>query len=820
MRGVRFRKSVAALSAFSVAGFVLTVGSCALRPPGSGEVLDEARLASRPASSFPAAGEDYFHGMDGGVALTADEVRGRDMWIVWTGGNDRFWDVITKSAFGNFDLLKIISSNPALKYSRDDRFKYFGVANEPCFDKPTGPDPQRFGLWLDVRRADCAPDPFADATRYPGVAIGARGKTVPVGSYYGEPTGIVGLRLFPNPDFDAEAAKKWDPERYYNDPSYYLDKNLVRPYRVGMSCGFCHVGPNPLKPPADPEHPKWENLSSNVGAQYFWIDRIFNWAADESSFVYQLVHTSRPGSLDTSLVSTDNINNPRTMNAVYSLWPRLEAAKRWGKETLAGGGLDNRQFNDVVQSGPLTEFFSPPDTVWTPHVLKDGADSVGALGALNRVYVNIGLFSEEWLLHFNPLVGGKPISPITIATMRKNSSYWGATEAQTPNMALFLVKASAPQRLAQAPGGRKYLQADPRTIERGKIVFAETCARCHSSKAPTPPAGADPGACAGKNYLACWDRYWEWTESADFKRQMRRIVLAKDFLRDNYLSNDMRVPVTLLQTNACSPLATNALADNIWDNFSSRSYKDLPPVGRITVYDPFTGEAKPYDMPGDGRGYTRVPSLISLWSTAPFLLNNSVGPFNGDPSVGGRMKVFQASIEQMLWPERRAKDPVFGDKIPGVIDRTTARSWLRIPAGYLPDFIREHLGELTRVAPNVFHEDGVEIGPIPAGTPVDLIANLMLLPETNDPAERLRHQKNIVDLLIKLTHDLKALPPDASDEEARQVFANLTGPMLALSKCPDFVVNRGHYFGTGRIPGEAGLSNGEKLSLIAFLKTF
>ena len=32
-------------------------------------------------------------------------------------------------------------------------------------------------------------------------------------------------------------------------------------------------------------------------------------------------------------------------------------------------------------------------------------------------------------------------------------------------------------------------------------------------------------------------------------------------------------------------------------------------------------------MPRDGRGYTRVPSLISLWSTAPFLLNNSVGKF-------------------------------------------------------------------------------------------------------------------------------------------------------------------------------------------------
>ena len=48
----------------------------------------------------------------------------------------------------------------------------------------------------------------------------------------------------------------------------------------------------------------------------------------------------------------------------------------------------------------------------TPHVLKDGADSVGVLGALNRVYINIGTISEEWLLHFNPVVGGKPISPI------------------------------------------------------------------------------------------------------------------------------------------------------------------------------------------------------------------------------------------------------------------------------------------------------------------------------------------------------------------------------------------------------------------------
>ena len=34
--------------------------------------------------------------MDGGVALTADEIKGRNTWIVWTGGNDRFWDALTR----------------------------------------------------------------------------------------------------------------------------------------------------------------------------------------------------------------------------------------------------------------------------------------------------------------------------------------------------------------------------------------------------------------------------------------------------------------------------------------------------------------------------------------------------------------------------------------------------------------------------------------------------------------------------------------------------------------------------------------------------
>src|SRR5262245_25640055 len=178
-------------------------------------VLDEARLANRDADSLPAAGEDYLHDMDGGAPLSADEIKGRNNWVVWSGGNDRFWDGISQTSLGTLDFLKTLSSHPSLKANRDNRWHSLGLANEPCFEEATGPDPERFGLWLDKRRADCPPDPFADEQKYPGIKIGARGKNLPVGSYYGWPTGIVGLRLFPNPAFDEAAAKKWDPERYY-----------------------------------------------------------------------------------------------------------------------------------------------------------------------------------------------------------------------------------------------------------------------------------------------------------------------------------------------------------------------------------------------------------------------------------------------------------------------------------------------------------------------------------------------------------------------------------------------------------------------------
>lgn len=809
--------------------------ACGNKP---GEILDEALCAGRTADTLQGATEDYFADMDYGISKDSAEivsrldsfvpgiseedaanaiVRGRNNWMVWTAGNDALWDELSRASVGNLDFLKTLSNHPSLKFSRDNRWQYLGLVNEPCYTKGDKPRKDRYGLWFDQRDPSCEPDPFENAEKYPGVEIGARGKNIATGSYYGYGTGIVGLRLFPNPDFDEKAEAAWDAEKYYTDPDYYNRKDLVKPYRVGMSCGFCHVGPNPTNPPEDPENPTWANLNSNPGAQYFWVDRIFMWNADASNFAFQLFHTSRPGALDTSFISSDYINNPRTMNAIYNLKARLEIAAKLGKEKLEGGGLNNKQFNQVdgiPDNSPLNQFYKAPDTVFTPRVLKDGADSVGALGALNRVYVNIGLFSHEWLQHFRPLVGGKKITPFEIEVARKNSSYWNANELQTPDLALFFLASARPDYLKDAPGGAAHLTDDAVVLDRGKQVYADTCARCHSSKLPDKSFEFFPdNGCVNGNYLQCWGDYWNWTKSNEFKETMREIVKADDFLEDNFLSTELRVPVTHLETNACSPLATNAVEGNIWDNFSSVSYKNLPSAGTMIVQNPYTGEASQYTLPAGGVGYTRPASLVSVWTSAPLLLNNTLGEFKWSGSVDDRMASFNNSIEQLLWPEKRDGDFTVitksGKTHPGVIDGTTVTSFLKVDAGFLPDFLQPLTGILSRWLPWLFGEAGIQIGPVPKGTPVSLISNIDM-----------EQRDKVLKVLLELKKDLKALPENATDEQARKVFANLLKPLIDVSKCPDYVVNKGHYFGTDFFEEEPGLSDEDKFALIEFLKTF
>jgi hypothetical protein len=174
----------------------------------------------------------------------------------------------------------------------------------------------------------------------------------------------------------------------------------------------------------------------------------------------------------------------------------------------------------------------------------------------------------------------------------------------------------------------------------------------------------------------------------------------------------------------------------------------------------------------------------------------------------------------MLWPEKRDKDSLLGEKIPGTIDRTTDRSYLRVTSGYLPDFLQGLRSPGVRWFPWLFNDEGIQIGPIPKGTPIGLLSNVVVVPETHDPAERAAYQAKVLDLLMKAKHDLKNLPADASDDDVEKAFSDLKGPLLALSKCQDLIVNRGHYFGTSSFAEEPALSDEDKRALIEYLKTF
>ena len=166
--------------------------------------------------------------------------------------------------------------------------------------------PDRYGLYIR--------QPVDDAARQPSERT------------FGRSSGIVGLRLYRNPLFDAAAAKRWDVVRYYNDPTYYLDPNLVRPYRVGMACAFCHVGPHPLNPPANVEAPDWSNLSATIGNQYLRTRRVFGNLLKPDAYFYHVLESQLPGTLDTSLIASDNINNANTENAIWELGGRLDRA--------------------------------------------------------------------------------------------------------------------------------------------------------------------------------------------------------------------------------------------------------------------------------------------------------------------------------------------------------------------------------------------------------------------------------------------------------------------------------------------------------------
>jgi len=679
-------------------------------------------------ADFKEVGFDPFPGMDfqgRDAKLSDDDVKGRVIWNLWTGDNASFWDWLSTHGFGTADLLKVVTS------PRDKRFEKYGLFNQPGFMRPAQPDP--YGLYVDVPRE-------------PRYDLDSRIDT----RTYGRSSGIMGLRLFPNPKFDAAAKAKWDPDRYYREPGYYNDQRLVRPYVVGMACSFCHLGADPTNPPANPDEPEYANLNDYVGQHFFKVWEVFGNDLGEDNFIWQLLHSNPPGTLDTSFIATDYLNNPGAMNGIFNVAGRLQVAVH---EHVIGGALD---------------LHGVQDPQLTPHVLKEGADSVGFTAALSRVYLNIGEYWEEWTRHFDPLVGLKKQSPIRVRDAQRLSPHWNWSEGHAPYLARYFLDVARPLKLATAPGGQKYLTGDEKVLRRGRLVFAQNCAHCHSSKQPPPPI--QPSSPEGQTW---------------FEQE----VMKPDFFDGNFLSAEIRVPVTVVKTNAARSVASNAIRGHVWDNFSSETYKTLPRVGSIRVWDPFTGKDTAWEVPDGGRGYYRPPSLVAIWCSAPFFHNNALGKPVPAVDVDSRMTAFNDAIEKLLWPEKRlGKDSIW---------RTTAESSIKIPKSYAA-----WAGELAD--PDGF----IHVGPIPKGTPINLIANTNLEP---------RGLTKQVDLIHLLHNTLKALrdvkKKGLTGDQATQCLLALVPDFYKLNSCPDFIEDEGHYFG-------ADLPDRDKRALIELVKTF
>jgi hypothetical protein len=507
-------------------------------------------------------------------------------------------------------------------------------------------------------------------------------------------TGIMGFRKIPNPKFDAS---KWSADAYAQDPT------IEPPYLVGTACGACHVALNPTKPAADPANPKWENLVYAFGNQYINEAGYFIGPFAKSDFRYHVLATQERGTSDTSRQATDHINNPNVINAIINL-------------------ADRPTHVELMNDGTLQA---------VPHILKDGADSIGIAGASLRVYLNEGMCVDEWLKHHDLLDGMTEQTPISREVLYANCKTYRDTEARMPDAANFL-KTQKPLLLKDAPGGSAYLTADANVLRRGKLVFAATCASCHSSKQP-------PATLIGPARRA-------WYEAS---------VLASDFTDHNFLSDDERYPVTLLQTNAARALATNAQTGHIWEQYSSATFKALPSPGSLWLYNPYSPWL-PIIFKIPAGGYYRTPSIASIWATAPFLHNNALGVYNGDPSVAGRIAAFNDAIGKLLWPDRRLH----------TIKRTSVDSSLALPFGQIN---------------------------VKAGTPVNLLANI-------DP----RPVKNQIGMAALGIFGPLGITPD------NPVVA--TTILTQFNQVPDLVEDNGHYFGTD-------LADDDKLALIEFLKT-
>jgi hypothetical protein len=688
---------------------------------------------------------------------------GMDTWHWWCGvDNPGFWREMAKltskkgAVLGaRIDLLRMLHTVP-----RSERWEKIGLINDP--DCVAADKPDRYGLKID-RMKD--------------------GTLTWDSEVFGFSSGVIGLQLFKNKNFDA---KKWSIDKYLDDAS-----SVEPPFLVGMACTVCHTAFNPNRPPKNPAEPKWENLDSHVGSQYFREGMLFGYDLPKDSFAWHYLHSQPPGTSDTTRFPTDFINGPILINSIYRLNDRLKLARteRITPEQKVMMQSINKHVGLPENDGIGGTDAEP--TYRSVRVLSTGGDSMGLVIAATRVYVNEGSGYKDWFPTWaiNPYDlkgsrdrGFKQREFDIIGKIRKDpNSPWMKTEARMPNMALYLsthdgfaLKDAVEAEGKGSKNGKDYLTDDAAVLRRGKIAFADHCARCHSSKKPD-----------------------NLPQDAEGRRKAwRELVLRDDFLTDNFLSDDERYPCSELGTHIGRALSPNWDAGGGYGQMSSLGYKlnqkgteqvfDHDKDGKpIPLYNPLTGK---HEIKFTAkRLFYRTPTLVSIWATAPYLHNNSVGLYSGDPSLAGRMAAYEDGMTKLLSPERRLGA--------GSMLVTTQDS--KLPN--LFPMLQKEMPEFANLPGLDF-----DLINVPKGTPVNLIMNL--------------HAKDIkVVLQAYVDGVLQGQPKEKfaelrkkNHDEARQ---RLMAKLVEVNTCPDFIEDRGHTYGRE-------LSDADKRALIEYVKHF
>jgi hypothetical protein len=793
-------------------------------------------LMTRAAMSEPQAPRQLDPGFHAGASgLTPSERAGREIWFKATAGNDRFHTYVFQQRLGVLiDWNRVLNSA-----SRGERFKTWGIINDPDCCTPGSPDcpikslDETYGFDYCPGDADLLAhvgkpgyqDPacaFEDAPVDPKGPHGGKDQRQSACDLaFGTSTGALGFRKFPNPRFNAERwralngsmgswngltrmLKESGPD---SRTSHLLDGSIEPPFLIGMSCGACHIAFNPLKPPRDPERPAWENIDGLVGNQYSRASEIMASGMSPDSLEWQIFAHARPGTVDTSAVPNDQVSNPGTMNPLINLEQRPkfeELLTKWRPVTSCTAGADERScWCEPGRDGKCWQRSQAKERVH--HILKGGEDSIGALEAIQRVYFNIGSCSEQcWVNHITDLRQADPKhrgfgqTPFDIGQCRRDCANFRAIEDRLQNIADFLFTGRpADLYLARGLSSPDALVAQLNqefgagAVQRGKVVFAETCARCHSSQSGPFDANTD----------------------------FHAVVEGRPGVRRDFLSNEIPVRVTEVGTSRSRALHSNHMTGHVWEEYGSDTLRARPPV---------EGIQEPHD---GGRGYYRPISLLSVWAFAPLMHNNAIGPevcgnptdrtkelyrspyvtrgtwtrvqnpapcVPFDPSVEGRYKLFKASMEELLNPDTRIPKITLVDQAI-VIDGPTFPGQeqgfeLQIPAG-IP----------ASVPGNLRHKD--------------LVGDLVLV-KTDVPRLRQKYQsrgKDEVDRIVTtLEAILKALTTGLVSSPERVVSQigreHLPFLLKMYSNSTIEIENEGHTFGRS-------LSPADKKALIAFLAT-